>query len=111
MIGCAAPFAGYYLSMPVIHISETEAVRDFAALLAHVRAGSEVVIEGEHNAVALLLPPAEAPVVDPEHDAWFRAQVQEALDDPGPGIPSDEVEAHFGRRRAASLLKLAGNGG
>jgi antitoxin (DNA-binding transcriptional repressor) of toxin-antitoxin stability system len=97
--------------MAVIHISETEAVRDFAAVLAHVRAGSEVVIDSEHNAVALLVPPAEAAAVDPDHDAWFRAQVQEALDDPHPGIPSEEVEAHFARRRAASLLKLAGNAG
>jgi hypothetical protein len=24
-----------------------------------------------------------------EHDAWFRAKVQEALDDPRPGIPHD----------------------
>jgi predicted transcriptional regulator len=26
-----------------------------------------------------------------EHDAWFRAQVQEALDDPRPSIPHDVV--------------------
>jgi len=26
-----------------------------------------------------------------EHDAWFRAKVQEALDDPRPGIPHDVV--------------------
>ncbi len=26
-----------------------------------------------------------------EHDAWFRAQVQKALDDPRPGIPHDAV--------------------
>ena len=25
------------------------------------------------------------------HDAWFRARVQEALDEPGPGIPHDQV--------------------
>jgi predicted transcriptional regulator len=28
-----------------------------------------------------------------EHDAWFRAQVQQALDDPRPGIPHDAVIA------------------
>ena len=33
------------------------------------------------------------------HDAWFRARVQEALDDPRPPIPNDEVEARFARRR------------
>jgi len=36
------------------------------------------------------------------HDAWFRAKVQVALDDPHPGIPSDEAEAYFAQRRAAS---------
>ena len=36
-----------------------------------------------------------------EHDAWFRAKVQEALDDPRPGLPHDEVSAYFAERRAA----------
>ena len=36
------------------------------------------------------------------HDAWFRAKVPlEALDDPRPPIPHEEVEAHFAERRAA----------
>ena len=39
------------------------------------------------------------------HDLWFRAKVQAALDDPRPGIPHDEVEAHFARRREAALHK------
>ena len=37
---------------------------------------------------------------DEEYDAWFRAKVQEALDDPRPGIPSDVVEEYFAKRRA-----------
>jgi len=32
---------------PVIHISEEEAARDFSSVLAHVRAGAEVVIESK----------------------------------------------------------------
>jgi DNA-damage-inducible protein J len=40
-----------------------------------------------------------------EHDAWFRTKVQEALDDPRPGIPHEQVEAHFAKRRAVALLK------
>ena len=40
-----------------------------------------------------------------EHDAWFRARVQEALDDPRPDIPHEQVEAHFAKRRAAALRK------
>jgi DNA-damage-inducible protein J len=39
------------------------------------------------------------------HDAWFRAKVQEALEDPRPAIAHDEVEAHFAKRREAALRK------
>ena len=39
------------------------------------------------------------------HDAWFRAKVQAALDDPRPGLPHEEVEARFAKRRAAALAK------
>jgi DNA-damage-inducible protein J len=41
-----------------------------------------------------------------EHDAWFRAKVLEALNDPRPDIPDDEVEAYFAERRAAALRKV-----
>jgi DNA-damage-inducible protein J len=40
------------------------------------------------------------------HDAWFRAKVQAALDDPRPAIPSEEVETHFAKRRSAALRKV-----
>jgi DNA-damage-inducible protein J len=40
-----------------------------------------------------------------EHNTWFRGKVQEALDDPRPGIPHEQVEAHFAKRRAAALHK------
>ena len=39
------------------------------------------------------------------HDAWFRAKVLEALDDPRPSISHKKVEAHFAKRRAAALRK------
>ena len=35
-----------------------------------------------------------------EYDAWFRAKVQEALDDPRPSIPGNVVETYFAQRRA-----------
>lgn len=35
-----------------------------------------------------------------EHDAWLRAEVQAAITDPRPVLPSAEVEAHFERRKA-----------
>ena len=41
-------------------------------------------------------------VADPAaHDAWFRAKVHEALNNPAPPIPHEQVEVHFARRRAA----------
>ncbi len=42
----------------VIHISELEAAGNFAALLARVRAGAEVVIEHDAQPVAVVSPPA-----------------------------------------------------
>lgn len=43
---------------------------------------------------------------DPEYDAWFRAKVQEALDDPSPLISGEEVEREFAERRAALLAQI-----
>ena len=42
--------------MAVIHISEAEAARDFASLLARVQAGEEIVIDSGERAVAVLRP-------------------------------------------------------
>jgi DNA-damage-inducible protein J len=42
----------------------------------------------------------------PSHDAWFRAKVQEALDDSRPAIPHAEVEAHFAARRGHASRKI-----
>ena len=40
----------------VIHISEAEAARDFASLLARVREGAEVIIESDSRPVAVVRP-------------------------------------------------------
>jgi antitoxin (DNA-binding transcriptional repressor) of toxin-antitoxin stability system len=40
--------------MATIHMSETEAAGDFAGLMNHVRAGSEVVIESGNRPVAVI---------------------------------------------------------
>jgi DNA-damage-inducible protein J len=50
--------------------------------------------------------PIELTVDEAAYDAWFRRKVQEALDDPRPAIPDEEVEAEFAARRAATLRKL-----
>ncbi|MGB6133540.1 MAG: hypothetical protein WCC14_18595 [Acidobacteriaceae bacterium] len=44
--------------MATIHISEAEAARDFAGLLARVRAGAEIVIESDAHPVAVIHMPA-----------------------------------------------------
>ena len=46
------------MTMAVIHISEAEAARDFAGLLARVRAGAKIVIENGAHPVAVLRTPA-----------------------------------------------------
>ncbi len=46
--------------MATIHISEAEAVRDFAGLMARVRLGAEIVIESESRAVAVVRPAVPA---------------------------------------------------
>lgn len=43
----------------VIHISEEEAARNFADVMARVRAGAEVVIESNARAVAVVRPAGE----------------------------------------------------
>lgn len=46
--------------------------------------------------------------VDPEtHNAWFRAKVQEALDDTRPAISNDDVKAHFAKRKAVARAKAS----
>ncbi len=51
--------------------------------------------------------PMELLATDEAYDAWFRAKVQEALDDPRPGIPDEEVRAEFAARRAALRARIA----
>jgi len=43
-----------------------------------------------------------------EYDAWFRAKVQQGLDeaDAGLGIPHEDVEAHFAKLRAETSRKM-----
>jgi prevent-host-death family protein len=49
----------HVMAKDVIHVSEAEAVSDFASLMARVRSGTEVVIEDNARPVAVVLPVAE----------------------------------------------------
>ncbi len=95
---------GYHGAMATIRISEAEAARDFAGVMARVRAGVEVVIENGTLAVAVIharAPPrrsisecialalkheeetGEAPILDPE----FAADVEEIISQRKPWNP------------------------
>jgi antitoxin (DNA-binding transcriptional repressor) of toxin-antitoxin stability system len=45
--------------MATFHISEDDAARDFAGLMARVRSGAEVVIESNASPVAVIRTPAQ----------------------------------------------------
>jgi antitoxin (DNA-binding transcriptional repressor) of toxin-antitoxin stability system len=47
------------MRMATIHISEAKAARDFADLIAHVRAGTAIVIESDARSVAVVHPAGE----------------------------------------------------
>ena len=44
-----------------------------------------------------------------EQDAWYRARVQEALEDMRPGVPHDEIQEYLARQRAAIRRGRAGS--
>jgi DNA-damage-inducible protein J len=69
-------------------ITVSDAVR---ILLTRTAAEGALPFNLAHNAV--------------EHDAWFKAKVQEALDDTRPAIANKKVETYFAKRRAAALRK------
>jgi DNA-damage-inducible protein J len=41
-----------------------------------------------------------------DFEAWFRAKVQEALDDPRPPISHDDVKQHFANKRRKLMSQL-----
>lgn len=47
--------------MGTIHIPEAEAARDFAAVMAHVHQGTEVVIERDSEPIAVIQAPVKRP--------------------------------------------------
>jgi antitoxin (DNA-binding transcriptional repressor) of toxin-antitoxin stability system len=49
-------------TMATIHIPEAEAARDFAAIMARARAGTEIVIEGDEYPAVVLHAAEERPL-------------------------------------------------
>jgi DNA-damage-inducible protein J len=81
-----------------------EDIRDRAAVVLEsqgmtVSEAVRILLTRTANEGALPL----TPVNNDAYDAWFRAKVQEAINDPRPGIPHAEVVARAARRRAEFL--------
>ena len=87
-----------------------------ARIDADVKERATAVLEGQgltvSEAVRILLTRTAnegalpfTPVNDGQYDAWFRAKVQEALDDPRPMISHDEVKKRAAVRRARLVGK------
>lgn len=84
---------------------------------ADVRDRASAVLEGlgltVSDAVRILLTrtanegalPLELVTNGETHDAWFRAKVQEALEDTRPDVSDRQADAYFASRRAAAREK------
>jgi len=83
------------MSMATIRISEAEAIRNFAGLMAQVRLGTEVVIEKDERAVAVVRPAASPGRLLSEVIAAAEARGSSALLDGEFAIDVEKaVEAH-----------------
>jgi len=83
------------MTMATIRISEAEAIRNFAGLMAQVRLGAEVVIENDERAVAVVRPAASPGRLLSEVIAAAEARGSSALLDGEFAIDVENaVEAH-----------------
>jgi antitoxin (DNA-binding transcriptional repressor) of toxin-antitoxin stability system len=78
------------MAKDVIHISEAEAASDFAALMARVRAGAEIVIENGARPVAVLH--AAEPVCRSISDCIALAKAHEEETGKAPVLDPDFAE-------------------
>jgi antitoxin (DNA-binding transcriptional repressor) of toxin-antitoxin stability system len=82
------------IGMAMFHISEIEAARDFAALLARVRAGADVVIESDAAPVAVLRMPLPPRRSIEECIALLPADSDATIDEDFASDVAAAVEAH-----------------
>jgi hypothetical protein len=61
----------------------------------HDRTVNSLRAELEATSMTSDVPGTVQALPDDEYDAWFRAKVQRALQDPRPSIPHEEVMAHI----------------
>jgi antitoxin (DNA-binding transcriptional repressor) of toxin-antitoxin stability system len=76
------------MPIQVIHISTAEAERNFAAVLRHLRAGREVVVERGTHLMAVMRPVAPPPA----NGKNISAKAPEVLKDKRETVPQDLAE-------------------
>ena len=82
------------MAKPVIHISELEAASNFAALLARVRAGVEVIVEHNRQPVAVIHTPAPVARTISECIALLAEDSTATIDADFPGDVQAAIESH-----------------
>jgi DNA-damage-inducible protein J len=101
--------------MPANALVQTRIDADIKARAAAVLAKSgltlsdavRILLTRTANEGAMPMDGASSQVEPLGYDAWFRAKVQEALDDPRPPIPNEEVKAYFDARKRQLLANQA----
>jgi antitoxin (DNA-binding transcriptional repressor) of toxin-antitoxin stability system len=77
------------MSNRVIHISDSEAAKNFGSLLEHVRAGEEVVIERDAQPLAVLRSATPEASPDQSIDRIFASIVRDIPDEDWQQVPAD----------------------
>ncbi len=88
--------------MQTIHISDIEAVSDFAGLLAKVRAGSEIIIEHGSKPIAIVRAP-EPPALSLDERIALLPKNSLAVIDEDFIRDMEEVKAHYRNQPRTSL--------
>jgi antitoxin ParD1/3/4 len=78
---------------------------DYASISEVVRAGLRALDREEAVLDRVFGPPLDEET--PEYKAWLKAKIGEALDDPRPPVPADEVERRLKARHEARLKRGA----
>ena len=89
--------------MASLHVSKEEAVQNIAALIEKVCEGEEIIIDAPESAPMILKRAETEELPDPDHDRWFRARVQEAIDSKSPRRSLEEMYA-AGERRLGHIV-------
>lgn len=82
-----------FMAKHVIHISEAEAARDFPGILARVRAGADIVIDGHEPIMVVRIEPVRGRTLS-ESIALAKKHDEESGESPGldPDFASDLEE-------------------